>query len=134
MKKLFTFLLLISFTTIIVAGEIDKSTAKKVAVNFFYERIQQLESSDYAKINADEIFTISTNGETALYAVNISGGGYVLVAAYDNVRPVAGYSLRGKYTELDQPPQFADLLEQYKHQIADANALQIAASSEVKQM
>ena len=120
MKKLYILLSLTLFSFIIVANEIDRSAAKKVAVNFFYERISQYEHIDHSQISVSEVFELETDGQVLLYAVNIKGSGYVLVSTCNMVKPVAGYSLKGKYSGSGIPPQMQDLLTQYKRQIMEA--------------
>jgi len=134
MKKFLFLLLFVCISSILIGGEIDKSTAEKIATNFFYERIQQYEPAAYSQIKASETFGLKLNGTTLLYAVNIGSEGFVLVSTFDNVRPVPGYSLSGRYTDIDLPGQFADLLEQYKLQINEAAELNVSASAEIKEM
>ncbi|MCK4568671.1 MAG: C10 family peptidase [Bacteroidales bacterium] len=134
MKKLPSLLLFACITSFLMGGEIDKSTAKKIATNFFFERIQQYEPTAYGQIKVSETYKLELNGKILMYAVNISDGGFVLVSAFDNVMPVPGYSLLGKYTDSDLPPQFAALLEQYKLQIKEAVGYQIVATEEISGM
>jgi len=133
MKKLIFVIPLLLITSLLFSGEMDKSTAKKVAINFFYERSGQPLAS-YASIKAAETHILKLDGETMIYAVNINEGGFVLVSATELVRPVAGYSLTGKYTDLGLPPQMEDLIHQYKLQIMEAIEHQIPANEEVSSM
>ncbi|RLD77734.1 MAG: hypothetical protein DRJ15_12965, partial [Bacteroidetes bacterium] len=134
MKKLFILSTLFLCTITILANKIDKTTAKKIATNFFYERINQFSQMDYDAVRPAETFELKNEDKTLIYVVNMSNAGFVLVSAYDNVRPVPGYSLSGKYTDIDLPPQFAALLEQYKLQINEAVDLQIVATEEISGM
>ena len=117
MKKIFILSLLFIITANLFAGEVDKATVKTVAINFYYERIMQFEPGAHSNVKINEIFQIKEDAITLIYVFNISGGGFVLVSGVDHVRPVPGYSLSGKYSDIGQPPQFMDLLDQYKKQI-----------------
>ncbi|MBE9484618.1 MAG: C10 family peptidase [Bacteroidetes bacterium] len=134
MKKLFILSTLFLCTITILANKIDKTTAKKIATNFFYERINQFSQMDYDAVRPAETFELKNENKTLIYVVNMSNAGFVLVSAYDNVRPVPGYSLSGKYTNTNLPPQFAALLEQYKLQVNEAVDLQIVATEEISGM
>ncbi len=134
MKRIIILSFLILCGISIFASEIDKATAKKVAVNFFYERVNQYSPTSYDAIATAEVSNLKFEGNTILYAINIYNGGYVIVSAYDEVRPVLGYSLNGRFAETGMPPQMKDLLEQYKLQINEAVSLQIHASPEIKEL
>ena len=134
MKRLSTFLLLAVCASILFAGKIDKATALKVATNFFYERINQYESTAHWDIIMEDILLIEENGTMLVYVINIYRGGFVMVSAVDNVRPVIGYALEGRYSEIGQPPQFSDWLEQYKLQISYAYEHAVQPSDEVSEM
>ncbi len=133
MKKILLVISFLAVASLLFAGEIDKSTAKKVAVNFFYERIDQ-SKTDYSNLASDEVYSLNLNGKTMIYAINISRGGFVLVSANDKLRPVAGYSLTGRYTNLGLPPQLEDLIHQYKLQINEAIENQFPANNEINEM
>lgn len=134
MKKYILLLILISFSLIVTAKEIDQETATRVAISFFYERVHQYASTDYNALSAGEIIEITEKERCLLYAVNIKNGGFVLVAATDKIRPVTGYAFKGRFTKHGLPPQFAGLLDQYKLQIAHAMDQEIEAPAEIKEM
>lgn len=133
MKKLLFVISFLAVASILFAGEIDKSTAKKIAVNFFYERIDQ-SITDYSDLASAEVYSLKLDGETMMYAINISSGGFVLVSADDRLRPVPGYSLTGRYTDIGLPPQLEDLIHQYKLQIKEAIESQFPANKEINEM
>ncbi len=134
MKKIYTLSLLLLLSPTLFAGQIDKATAKTVARNFYYERINQFEPIAHSIVKINEIFQIKEDAITLMYVFNISGGGFVIVSGVDQVRPVPGYSLSGKYSDIGQPPQFMDLLDQYKKQISYAHHYNVAASPEIRKM
>ncbi|MEN8224666.1 MAG: C10 family peptidase [Bacteroidota bacterium] len=134
MKKISTLFLLCYFSLSILAGETDKGSAMKVAVNFYYERIHQYEAVSHHDISIKNTFALKENGAILIYAINIEDGGFVFVSGTDNVRPVIGYSLRGEYTGSGLPPQLSAWLQQYKLQIKYAIDEQVTASWDIKQM
>ncbi len=133
MKNLLLSLSFVFITSLLLAVEVDKSTAKKVAVNFSYERIDQ-SSVDHASIEVAETYALKLHGETMMYAVNMKDGGFVLVSAHDLLRPVPGYSLSGKYTGLGLPPQLEELIYHYKLQINAAAEAGLPADEETQNM
>lgn len=134
MKKILSLILLLSTASILFAGNIDKATAIKVAMNFYYERANQFEETNHWDIIPDGVYELQYKGETRIYAVNIYKGGFVLISASDKVRPVAGYSLHGRYSDQGQPPQMAELLELYKMQIDEAIEHNVKPTDEVNMM
>jgi hypothetical protein len=130
MKKIFVSLLMLAASTIILGGPVNRNSAGRVAVNFYYERVQQFRTLDHSMIKSLDVTEIGDEGTTWLYAVNISTGGFVLVPAYDNIMPVAGYSFSGSFSGQYLPPQFEDLLEQYSKQIRIAQEQQQPAPAE----
>ncbi len=134
MKNLFTLALLLFSLSILNAGEIDKTTAEKVAKNFFYERINQFSATDYDAVKTSEVIQLTIEGEPMLFAVNMSNAGYVLVSSHDKVRPVAGYSLTGRFTGEGLPPQLAELIEIYKLQVNEAVESNAYTNEEIANM
>lgn len=124
MKKTILFSLMLVVALTLAATDIDRAMAKKVAVNFFYERINQFKTVEFESIHPGKIHELRLDGKTSLYAVNMAGGGYVLVSASDQLRPVAGYSPEGIYTGLGLPPQLDELIEIYKLQVREAEEMQ----------
>ena len=134
MKKSFAVLILLLMITITFAGEINRSTATKVAHNFYYERIMQYEPVDYHDIRIGEVIGIREGEKVVMYAVNIERGGFVLLSAYTNVRPVLGYAFDGKYTDEWLAPQFEGWLKRYKEQLRYAQEHELEAALDIKQM
>ncbi|HSG68324.1 MAG TPA: C10 family peptidase, partial [Bacteroidales bacterium] len=120
MKRISTLIILAILAGSAISKDISESDAILVARNFFFERISQYKHISAQEIRTEDIYTIEHNGAIVLYAVNIEGGGFVVVAASDNVMAVPGYSLDGRYTGIGLPPQFGDLLEQYGSQVSYA--------------
>lgn len=99
------------------AKKVDIGTAKKVGVNFYYERLSQHQNIPYQKVSVQEIFQEKYLGTEVYYAMNIPEGGFIIVSSDDNVTPVLAYSFEGKYAEENHPPQFDRWMENCAKQI-----------------
>jgi len=97
--KILLTILLITCSTILISKNIDRSTAKKVATNFFYERSNVFNSIiEYNDLSILDI----TKVDNAYYIVNLNNG-WVLIAADDAMVPVLGYNYSGKFALSDRP-------------------------------
>ncbi len=117
-KRILFFLLICLSAGLVQAAEISKKTAQLVARNFYYERVQQLQSTPYESILPGEVIVYEKDGQSLLYIVNLNNQGYVIVSAEDNVVPVAGYSLEGSYSGENLPVQLVSWMENLGEQIA----------------
>ncbi len=119
MKTKIIFLILI-FSGIITsnfAGKIELDDAKRVAINFYYERINQYQNINYKNILITDVKIEKIRETTVYYLFGINNTGFVIVSADDGVIPVLGYSFTGYSSKESQPPQLQDLLNIFKHQI-----------------
>lgn len=63
---------------------------------------------------SEELFTLSCDGEAAIYVFNRTDGGFVIVSADDGtVRRILGYSDNGSYDPQNVSPQFKGILDSY---------------------
>ena len=99
------------------AGKIELDDAKRVAVNFYYERINQYQNINYKNIFITDIKIEKIRETSVYYFFGINNTGFVIVTAYDGVIPVLGYSFTGYSSKESQPPQYQELLNIFKHQI-----------------
>ncbi|MCF8387870.1 MAG: C10 family peptidase [Bacteroidales bacterium] len=127
MKKAYTililFFLLYSFHS--HAQLINSEMAAHIAKNFFYERINAGNQRNYQDIRIDEEHSIYESGIAVLYIFNFEKGGYAIISGHQSARPVLGFSLHGKYSDLDVPPQMQGYLQHLSSQIYE-NYLQDA--------
>ena len=114
---LITITLLIFITDNIFAKKVEIPNAKRVAVNFYYERINQYYKTEYDNIKIKEVFIEKYDNEAVYYIFNIKEKGYVIVSANDVAYPVLAYSFNRAYQPDNQPPQFITWMKQYKAQI-----------------
>ncbi len=99
------------------AGKIELDDAKRVALNFYYERINQYQNINYKNILITDIKIEKIRETSVYYFFGINNTGFVIVTAYDGVIPVLGYSFTGYSSKEFQPPQYQELLNIFKHQI-----------------
>ncbi|MEE4255638.1 MAG: C10 family peptidase [Bacteroidales bacterium] len=132
MKNLSLFLVCLFVSATITAKDIDLNTAKQVAKNFYFERIQSTQPTDFADISVADVIELKLWDRVMLYAVNLSSGGYVIVCADDRLRPVAGYALKGVFTGVGLPPQMDELVHKYKLQVNEAIENSVVADPWVK--
>ncbi len=121
MNRIKKYLITLTITGLIsiysFAQTINEHNAKRVAKNFFYERINQLRKTPYETIEIKDIRYITKNDNITLYIFNFENGGFVFVSASDRVVPVIGYSFNGYFTDNDQPPQLAEYIDKISNQI-----------------
>ncbi len=95
MNKHFTLVLfaLFIFATGLLAKEVNKATAEKAAVNFFYQKSNQYaEKVNYFDLNIIDSYVV----DNAYYVINFEKG-WVLISAEDALPPVLGYNFSGNF-------------------------------------
>jgi hypothetical protein len=133
MKKTLTLLLTVLFSMSLFAKSVDLESAKKVGINFFYERSLRISPVDYKDLKASAVFTVSGINSPVYYIIDLDGKGWVVVAAEDAVTPVLAYSFAGSYSGENKPPQFVAWMDGYVRQIEYSLDNRLTASQEVSQ-
>lgn len=125
MKLKFTFLFLMSLfiSSFVLADEIGIELARKVAKNCFYEQTGIKQSNI---IFSEEI--AHENGQAVYFVFNYKDGGFVIVAADDDVRPIIGYSKNSIFETENQPLHLQSWLSQYSQEILYVRENRINAS------
>lgn len=149
MKKFFLFLffdVLCIAMLPLQAKKVDREKAEQVAQNYVQSkqklRIKPGVRLKYTATGRQEQHenklpsSLQDKQDSAYYYVfNIekaAGGGFVIVAADDAVKPVLGYSDNGSYDENKLPPNFAYWLDCLQQQIAYAQTHNLPQSEEVR--
>lgn len=96
---------------------VDLSSASKVAINFYYERVNQYRSVNYKDIKIQCHKTYKENGITLYYTFFIQPGGFIIVSANDRIQPVLGYSFEGDASNSEMPPAMSERMKIYCKQI-----------------
>ncbi len=115
------------------AGIVEKETAKKLATNYFYERLSEKNNVKLADVKIFNDITLSDNTGPLLYIFNFSEGGFMVVAAEDAVNPVIGYVFEGMYTNQNQPETFAGYMDYMKGQVNYYRTNQFTADQTIKE-
>ncbi|MDF1548507.1 MAG: C10 family peptidase [Bacteroidales bacterium] len=91
MKNTLLIALIILFVCPVYSQSVSVDEAKKVAVNFM--NMRRSASENIIKNVEQE----TVDGQNVIYAINFSGGGWVLVSANKSVVPVVGFNYSGNY-------------------------------------
>ncbi|MFC1729695.1 C10 family peptidase [candidate division KSB1 bacterium] len=131
MKTKYFFIGLITWiflSTSIFANEVSIQQARKLALNFYFERINITQNVDFQSLLISDEYTIEHNNTPVYYVFNINNQGFIMVAAEDAVYPVLGYSFNSAFTNSNFPIQFSAMLNSFSEQIAHVREFQLAAS------
>ena len=118
MRKYILFFTVILFLSISTnASEITKEEAKTIAKNFFFERLNNRSGVSFSTPEIANTLIRYENAEEVLFITNFKGGGWVIVTAHQSAPPVLAYSYKGKFDDLDVPPQLKSYLKSFSDQI-----------------
>lgn len=136
MKKLCLVLLVIlsSLAQKTFATAVGIETARKVGINFFYERISQYQQVKISDITISESFTAYSGSTPVYYTFNTSPAGFIIVSANDACHPVIGYSFEGNLSPENQPSEFKWWMSQMALQVTYAAEHSLVADQETKAM
>jgi len=123
LKIILLALFCIFFTANVLATNVTKNDAAKVAKNYFSE---VLFSNGNLPSNISESIEITKDGNTVVYVFNFEKGGYVMVSAEDRYTPIIGYSPTGYYEQYNVPDGLQFLLEEYSEMISLIRAQNIS--------
>ena len=106
------------FSLPLFAEHVPLEKARKVALNFYFEKYNQYEGRiDYAALEISDVFTQKQNQEAAYYVFRFSRGGFIIVPADDCLNPVLGYSFRHNFVSENQPPNVRWWFQQFEDQV-----------------
>lgn len=112
------------------AKDIPADVASKAGKNFYYQRINQKEPTDYNSITLELIKTRIYKNETCYYAFDVNAGqGFILVSADDAVKPILAYSDESGFNAGNMHPGQADLLKYYAAQVHYVKTNQIKSDA-----
>lgn len=125
----FMFLCKITF-----AKEIDSTTAKKVAMKFYYEEINKFNPTNLKEIVITESYTIKSDNVLILYVFNIKKSGFVIVASDDKAYPIIGFSFESIYQEKNEPPALTEWLDNIGRQIKYSKSMSTEKNETIDEM
>ena len=132
-KLLFLSILFLSTISFVFAKNVNLNDAKKVAVNFYYEKVNKfVQPVNYSEVRIKNSFVKKLNNEAVFYAFDMENGGFVIVSAEDAFVPVIGYSYKGFYPKAaDGLTNYGSYMENYIDQITFIRDNNITADREV---
>ena len=120
------------FSFNLFAGNITIQEAKKVALNFYFEKYSQFEGQllhDHLDIQSTHV---ETDGiQNIYYVFKINKGGFVMVSADNRLTPILGYSFKHDFVTKNQPPNVQYWFGQYKDQLSYARENQIEPAENI---
>lgn len=115
MKKYFLTIILALFVVKAFSAIVPIETARIIAKNFYYERVNLIKPISLDAIKITQEFTVSSNQDPVYYIFNIGlDKGYVIVAAEDRVIPVLSYSFERFFVKENFPKAFNWIMDSYK--------------------
>ncbi len=111
-------LILVIFSLHLFAGNITLQEAKKVALNFYFEKYNQFEVQvRYDQLTVQSVYTETDGIENYYYVFQINKAGFVMVSADDRLTPVLGYSFKHEFIAENQPSNVQYWFRQYEDQV-----------------
>lgn len=125
-KYIIVFALLSLFnSSFLYSKEVNKETAKKVAINFLEEHEIEINSL----LISDPIVILKESISTC-YVFKFDNG-FIIISAYNSVYPILAYSFESPYKENDIAPAFAFWMNQLSSQIFKNIEIQASAPMNV---
>ena len=125
-SKSLLIVLTVLFSISVYADFVPGESAKKVALNFYFEKYNQFEGTVlYDQLSIRQVYTETDGIHDFFYVFQINGKGFVIVPADDCLAPVLGYSFEHEYVSENQPPNVQYWFGQYKEQVIFARENQI---------
>jgi len=121
MKK--TLLLTLSLAILTMSGllakEVKKDDARKVAINAYFEKMNQYDQGiSYADVVVSYEYTHYLNDAVAYHAFDFVSGGFMIISGEDVYEPVIGYSFKGEFPKGEHAYVFSSFMQSYVDQIA----------------
>ncbi len=111
-------LILVIFSLHLFAGNITLQEAKKVALNFYFEKYNQFEVQvRYDQLTVQSVYTETDGIENYYYVFHFKNGGFVIVSADDCLSPVLGYSFKINLLQITNHPMSNGGFRQFEDQV-----------------
>jgi len=117
MKKIAALLIFTALTLNIQAQRITPEQARTIAINFMAERAGLHKVASLQQPRISETFTLRPGNEADMYAVNFSGGGFVLVSSQENSFPVLAFSFESALNATNLPKNCNAWLHYFARQL-----------------
>lgn len=142
MRKILLVLLGFAITLNLFAYPVNPEHASVIAKNFYLQAAKNKGLTDItlslaftAKSNDISIIKGTTTQATLIfYIFNVNqNDGFVIVSADNDITPILGYSLTGKYSNENLPPAVVKLFEKYKQEIVYVISNNLKADTDIQQ-
>ncbi len=122
-KVLLLSLTALLFSTFIFSQTVTEKQAKKVAKNFFYEKININKKVKYDDIKLNLKETLKKDNLVIFRVYEpVNQSGFILISGNESTIPIIGYSTKNTYIiNQELPPNFKEWIDGYAIQIEDAN-------------
>lgn len=138
MKKhiLVSIISLFIFINISFAGKVDIQSAKQVALNFYFEKMNRhVYTISFDEITIENIYTQNHKGNDVFYAFDMNTGGFVIISADDAYSPIIGYSYKGHYPKPEEKNyNFNSFMKSYAEMIDYAILNKVSATETDQQL
>ncbi len=105
------------FSINLFAEYVPIEKAKKVALNFYFEKHMQYEGAvSFTALQISSTFTKKQELETYYYVFSFNNGGFVIVPADNCLPPVLGYSFKHEFVAENLPPNVHWWFQQFEEQ------------------
>lgn len=131
-KNLLLILLLIGFSAITYAAEVDQEAGQQVAENYLQAKISEFGVESEGPVVVNEAWTKTIDGNPIYHIYNFANGGYVIVSAEDNTYPVLGYSYKNQFSNEDIPENISSWMKNYADQIIATREMELEATEEIQ--
>ncbi|MCK5764858.1 MAG: C10 family peptidase [Bacteroidales bacterium] len=102
-----------------MAGIVNKEDARKVAINAYYEKVNQYDQGiSFTDVIVTYEHTTNHNGIPAYYAFDFTAGGFMIISADDAYDPIIGYSFKGDYPKGEHAYVYSSYMQGFVDQIA----------------
>jgi len=130
--KILLFVISFVFSFNLFAGNVTLQQAKKVALNFYFEKYNLFEGQVLYDQLAIQSVHIETDGiQNFYYIFHVNKGGFVIVSAEDCLSPVLGYSFNHEFVSENQPPNVQWWIQQYEGQVGYARKNKINPEKDI---
>jgi hypothetical protein len=113
-RKLLLFQVLVLFVFPVYSKEVSKDIARRVALNFFAERVSQAYPADPYVPGISAWSAVPSEAAPLYYIFNFTPRGFILISADDAAVPVLGYSFEGTYSTENPPEACRAWVKQYE--------------------
>ncbi len=130
MKKVYLFIIVLALCFgPLQAKPVDQITARNLALKFLKNTTLGANKS-HLNLNLVHTFS-STRGQDDLFAFNVEGGGFIIMAADNRVKPVLAYSLKGSFDASDIAEGFNLQIAAYQEEIEYIRAHRLTATPDI---